>query len=150
MMTSHGKLRREKGSLAEYESQMKGKPLRVSSVASVALLFCALTCTRECIRGRTCAFMHIYACSRSAQTLSRTLMCEHMCTCELIKSFSVQIHAKSFLKRGGQKTHKALVLPTLALQDFHMTTACVCCGGCMPWLAGWLAGSLYCTTGVYL
>lgn len=25
MMTSHGKLRKEKGSLAEYESQMKGK-----------------------------------------------------------------------------------------------------------------------------
>ena len=25
MMTSHGKLRREKGSLAEYESQMKGE-----------------------------------------------------------------------------------------------------------------------------
>lgn len=31
MMTSHGKLRREKGSLAEYDSQMKGEPLRVSS-----------------------------------------------------------------------------------------------------------------------
>lgn len=27
MMTSHGKLRKEKGSLAEYESQMKGEPL---------------------------------------------------------------------------------------------------------------------------
>lgn len=67
MMTSHGKLRKEKGSLAEYESQMKGEAaldVRVcvscapcASEPSVALLFVcacvrvyvALTCMHECM-----------------------------------------------------------------------------------------------------
>lgn len=44
MMTSHGKLRKEKGSLAEYESQMKGTSLCVCvfvSVCAMCLSLCA-------------------------------------------------------------------------------------------------------------
>lgn len=42
MMTSHGKLRREKGSLAEYESQMKGKSLWMCACVCMSVLFIAL------------------------------------------------------------------------------------------------------------
>lgn len=58
MMTSHGKLRREKGSLAEYESQMKGKAACMYMCASpcvglspfcASVYACGLTCTHECV-----------------------------------------------------------------------------------------------------
>lgn len=58
MMTSHGKLRKEKGSLAEYESQMKGK----------SLCICVLVCAM-CLS--LCASVHFY----------HTSVCECALTC---------------------------------------------------------------------
>lgn len=67
MMTSHGKLRREKGSLAEYESQMKGEAapdvhvcMSCVSEPSVAPRVCerVLTCMHECMLDRAPAFVH--------------------------------------------------------------------------------------------
>lgn len=68
MMTSHVKLRKEKGSLAEYESQMKGKLLWmcmcvlvsvcVSGLYHTSVHACALDSMHECIEDSACAFMH--------------------------------------------------------------------------------------------
>lgn len=55
MMTSHGKLRREKGSLAEYDSQVKGKTL-VSVYVHAPLLHSVRVCLG--MQDSTCAFMH--------------------------------------------------------------------------------------------
>lgn len=53
MMTSHGKLRREKGSLAEYESQMKGEAapdVHVMCIRAPRLhCVCASVCSPACM-----------------------------------------------------------------------------------------------------
>lgn len=66
MMTSHGKLRKEKGSLAEYESQMKGKR-QVLASAHISLFFlhvhepaCMSARARQC--KSMCAVTHPCAC----------------------------------------------------------------------------------------
>lgn len=82
MMTSHGKLRREKGSLAEYESQMKGEAapdvhvcMSCASEPSVAL--CARervpTCMHECALDGAPPSVHATRPLHSAQSARRRL-----------------------------------------------------------------------------
>lgn len=90
MMTSHGKLRKEKGSLAEYESQMKGKCL-CASVPFHHTSECASTCMPEF----TCALMHALCTFIQPRTLSG-------CTC----AYSACIRDKITLGRSSVTSHE--------------------------------------------
>lgn len=59
MMTSHGKLRKEKGSLAEYESQMKGEAAPdVHVCVSCAPKPLVAPRIGACARALECAYLH--------------------------------------------------------------------------------------------
>lgn len=92
MMTSHGKLRREKGSLAEYESQMKGEAapdvhvcVSCASEPSVALCVCVRASARSPACMNACWTERRHSCmnaSTSLCTVSQTqTLNEGICAC---------------------------------------------------------------------